>query len=380
MLHAFLLTGVTYLWMNQSWQLPDEQLIAKTNQIIRYILWPDENRIRSLKDEFLFINCSYDKSLTPFEDQFGTGQVAITDRQKLAHLLSIFNNTKYKPKIIIVDLLFDSPSKDDSILASGLAQSQNLILSADPEVEKIKLPSRIKKAQANYFTSTGSFLKYPVLADTGTYLPAAIYVSLYHQEVNRAPFGFVRIGKAWWLNSFIVDLEMRMRHFEDGSLAYLNLGELLGSTSKEDIAEGAKNKIVIIGDYFINDQHNTVLGTQAGPLLVANAYLSMVKGRAAITWKGSLLIFIFYFLLSLRNLSMTADLGNTSKIMTSRFLRFMLKYATYLIIFSLFSIFLYQLLDKHFQILLFAFYFNGLEFIIRKYDGFRRRIYRIAFD
>jgi len=377
-LHALLLVSVTYLWMNQPLELPDEQLIAKTNQIIRYVLWPDKT-LPSLREEFLYINCSYDKTITPFEDQFGSGQITITDREKLAHLLSIFNDAKHKPKMVVVDLLFEVPSKSDSLLVRELARSQNFVLGGDPEIGGIKLPAGIEKAPANYLTSSGSFFKYPVLNDSVAYLPAALYQYIKNQKGHLSTFGFVRMGKAWWLNSYIVDLEMRIRFLEEGTLAYLNLGELLASTPAEEIGEGAKNKIVIIGDIFINDQHDTVLGRQPGPLLVANAYLSLLRGRAAITWGGSLLLFVFYYLMSWRILSMTSDPQATT-VVTSKFVRFMLKYVSYLITFSLFSVLLYQLLDKHFQILLFAFYFNALEFIIKRYDGLRKWMQRIVFQ
>ncbi len=363
--------------MNQPLELPDEQLIAKTNQIIRYVLWPDETRLPLLRQEFLYINCSYDKMLTPFEDQFGSGQITITDRQKLARLLSIFNGAKYPPKMVVIDLLFDAPSANDSLLVRELVRSKNLILGVDPEVAAIKLPEIIKKAQANYLTSSGSFLKYPVLTDSGSYLPAAMYQHIKNEKGRQTGLGFVRMANGWWLNSYIVDLEMRIRFLEHGTLAYLNLGELLSSTSAEEIADGTKNKIVIIGDVFINDQHDTVLGSQPGPLLVANAYLSLLKGQAAITWGGSLLLFIFYYVMSWRILSMTAN-PDAGQVVASKFLRFMLKYVSYLITFSLFSVLLYQLLDKHFQILLFAFYFNALEFAVKRYDGLRSSIQRMV--
>jgi CHASE2 domain len=366
--------------MNLPFELPDERLIAKINQVTRYVLRENKAEIQNLKHKFLFVNCTYDKMLIPYDDENGSGEITITNRQKLAQLLSIFNRAKEKPALVILDLLLVEPSPADSFLVTELANTQHLILGWDQDLGIIPLPPGIKLAQANYFTTSGSFLKYPVLNQNNEYLPAAIYSHLQNIPARLNWFGFVRMGNELWLNSFIVDLEMRKRYLIDNSLAYVNLGELLQSETVEEIAESAKGKIVIIGDVFVNDQHDTVLGEQPGPMIVVNAYLSMLKGQATITWKGSFLLFLFYYIFSRRTILMTNEVSKTNTTSPApKFLRFILKYVSYLVVFSAFSILLYQLLGKHFQILLFAFYFNGLEYLIKRYDGLRKRIEKIAF-
>jgi hypothetical protein len=365
--------------MNLSFELPDERLVAKINQVIRYVLMEDEKHIAQLKNRILFINCTYDKMLIPYEDENGSGEVTITNRSKLTRLLAILNNSKEKPKLVIVDLLFVEPSQGDSLLVRELTRNPNLIQGWDQDLGMIPLPPSIKRAQAKYFTASGTFLKYPVLGANSTeFLPVAIYDHLQKQTPRLNWLGFVRMGNQWWLNSFIVDIEMRKHYLSDNRLAYVNLGELLLSETEAEIAESASGKIVVIGDVFVNDQHDTVLGEQPGPMIVINAYLSMLRGQPAITWKASLLLLIFYYYMSRRLLIMTHEkLSETQA--TPKFVRFLLKYVSYLLIFSLFSIALYQLFDKHFQILLFAFYMNGLEFLIKRYDGLRKRIEKIAF-
>jgi hypothetical protein len=366
--------------MNLSFELPDERLVAKINQVIRYVVMEDDARIAELKRQTLFINCTYDKMLVPYEDENGSGEITITNRAKLARLLSILNSAKEKPKLIVVDLLFVEPSEIDSLLVKELSRSPDLIQGWDQDLGMIPLPPTIKRAQAKYFTASGTFLKYPVLASNDTeFLPAAIYDHLQKQKPTVNWLGFVRMGNQWWLNSFIVDVEMRKHHLSDNRLAYVNLGELLLSETADEIAESAQGKIVVIGDVFVNDQHDTVLGQQPGPMIVVNAYLSMLRGQPVINWKASLLLLIFYYYMSRRLLIMTHEkLSETQA--APKFIRFLLKYVSYLLIFSLFSIILYQVFDKHFQILLFAFYMNGVEFLIKRYDGVRKRIERLAFS
>ncbi len=377
MLHALILVGVSYAWMNLSWELPDERLVAKFNQMSRYVIFGSKSRIQELKKQFLFINCAYDKLLIPYEDDHGSGQITITDRQKLAGLLSVFNQAGRKPKLVVIDLLFIEPSPVDTLLSAALSQSQNLILGWDTDAGSIQLPPQLAKGQAAYYTASGTFLKYPVLSARDKTLPTAIYSFLEHKNPYSTWLGFVRMGSEWWLNSFIVDIEMRKAFLEDNQLAYVNLGEMLDAESAGEIEESTAGKIVIIGDIFMNDQHDTVLGKQPGPMIVLNTYLSMLKGQATITWSGSLLLFVFYFAVSWRIIAMAKDVSPNPA--APKFIRFMLKYVTYLLIFSVFSVILYQVMGKHFQILLFAFYFNILEHLMRRYEWMRNKIRAIAF-
>lgn len=370
--------------MNQPLELPDERLIAQTNQVLRYILRDDPQRLAELKKEFLFVNCTYDKTLTAYDDEFGSGQIILTDRQKLTRLLSVMNNAREKPKLVIIDLLFLEALPDDSLFTKELARMDNLVMGWDRELDEIEVPASVKKAQANYYTASGTFFKYPVLTDSGEYLPAALYHYAENKKGTLTRLGFVNMENELWLNSFIVDIEMRIRHLMDNRLVYLNLGETLTNFSTEEIVEATKGKIIIIGDViindiFTNDRHDTVLGAQPGPMLVANTYLSMVKGQARITWDGSMLLFIFYYIMTWRIMSMSTEAISSSKVATPRIVRFLLKYVSYLVIFSVFSIVLYQVLGKHFQILLFAFYLNAIEFLIKRYEGVRVRLNRWAF-
>ncbi len=308
---------------------------------------PDEpGRIRSrllqrepLHNQFLFINCSYDKALTTYEDEHGAGQIAITDRQKITRLLSILNAAPQKPKLIVLDLLLqDAPSNYDSTMFKEMGQTRNLIVGWDETKGDFDLPPSVRRAEAYYYSASGSFLKYPVLNKTGEYLPASIYTSL-HSETNPhlTKSGFVRTQDSFWLNSFIVDIELR-----EHALNYFNLGEFIDGFTPEEIQKIAYDKIVIMGEYFLDDQHDTVLGRQPAPLLVANTYLSLKKGQASITWTASIVLLIFYFTMSWRIVSMSIDRPvATDKPNRSKFTRFLLKYMTYLVIFSGFSIIMY---------------------------------------
>ena len=364
-LHSSLLVVLTYWWMNQPIELPDENLIALINQRIK--VWKqDSQKTEDLHKRFLFINCSYDKALVPYADEYGEGQIAITDRKKIADFLHEINNVSQQPKAIAIDLQLENPSENDSLLYQEMNQAKNLLLSWNRKTNNIEVPSNVKKAEASYVTRSGSFLKYSLLNDAGEYLPTAIYTTLTGDTPKLNSLGAVTLNQKLSLNTFIVDILIRV-----SDLNYFNLNEFI-SLPPTEIEERVKNKVIIIGEYFQDDIHDTVLGKQPGPLLVANTFLAIEKGQSVIKWSTSLLLFIFYFLLTWRLLLLAKDKGlKLNKLIHSRILRVSFRFLTYIFVFAMLSICFYQIFDQHFQLILFAVYFNVIEFLTRRYTRVR---------
>ena len=189
-----------------------------------------------------------------------------------------------------------------------------------------------------------------------------------HDTLQRlGPIASSKTG--WWLNSFIVDLPIRQSHIDNNEVTMWNLGDILKYSSPEEIQSIAKGKIVVIGDFYEFDIHDTLLGKQPGPLIIVNTYLGLLKGVPKITFWGFFFVWLLYFACSLYILRLH---GYRKKIQTSRFFRgkvmkFVLKYFSYLVFFSLYTILLYALTGKHFELILFALYFNLFEFLVRRY-------------
>jgi hypothetical protein len=375
-LHALFLAGLTLVWMNLSWEFGDEVIVSRINQIVRYeVVNPRNEVVEQFKKDLLLINTSYDKTLIDFEDDLGSGKRPVTDRAMLARLTQLFNTAPVQPSLVVVDILFDNPSPDDSVLQHELHGINNLVISSKVGADgKMVAPwTGLNFALAQYSTTTGTFLKYNLVSDSTHYLPTAMY-----HETEGTTFyewaGLVRTYPGWWINSFIVDLPVRKSHIDNGEVLIWNMGDALNIFDAEEVKRMVAGKIIIIGDFYEYDIHHTLLGEQPGPLIVANAYLGMLQGIPRIRLFDGMLIFLLYFISTLYVTAWRPYRGKIGDIGVYKWKagKFILKYLTYLFIFSLYSIFLYLLTSRHFQLLLFGLYFNIFEYVVDLY--FRKTI------
>lgn len=370
-LHALFLAVLTLVWMNLSWEFGDEVIVSRLNQIVRYeVVNPKNEIVEQFKKDLLLINTSYDKTLINFEDDRGAGKRAITDRALLAQFAHLLNSAPTQPALVVVDILFDNPTSNDSLLQQELRDVHNLVISSKLGSDgKIIAPwSGLNFALAQYSTTTGTFLKYNLVNDSTHYLPTAMY-----RETKGTSFyewaGLVRTNPGWWINSFIVDLPVRKSHIDNGEVLIWNLNEALHLYDADDVKQMVADKIIIIGDFYEYDTHNTLLGEQPGPLIVANAYLGMLQGIPRIRLTDGILIFLLYFISTLYVVEWRSYKNKLGDIGVYKWKpgKFVLKYLTYLFIFSLYSIFLYLLTSRHFQLLLFGLYFNIFEYLFDRY-------------
>jgi hypothetical protein len=365
-IHALLLAILTLVWMNLSWEFGDEVIVARINQIARYEIFNPKNKVvEQFKKDLLLINTSYDKTLVEYENDFGAGTRAITDRKKLADFFHTINNGPGAPSIVVVDIIFDNPSPDDSLLRTELGKITNLVISSEigDDGNPVRPWPGLNFALAQYQTTTGRFLKYNLVDDTIHYLPAEMY-----HEAKGTRFkewaGLVRTRPGWWMNSFIVDLPVRKAHIDNGEVLMWNLGDAL-TFPPDEVKSIVEDKIMIVGDFYEYDLHQTLLGEQPGPLIVANAYLGMLQGVPRIKLLDGFLIFTLYFFSTMYVLTWRK---HKDKLLTDkRKFTNLLKYLTYILVFSLYSILLYLLTSRHFQLLIFGLYFNLFEYLVDRY-------------
>lgn len=90
-----------------------------------------------------------------------------------------------------------------------------------------------------------------------------------------------------------------------------------------------------------------------------NTYLGIVKGRPKITLLLFSLVFMLYFASTWYVLSRRNNERVLKVVMFRQKIgRFFLKYLTYIVVFTLFTVFVYVVTGQHLQLLLFALYFN----------------------
>ena len=369
--HSFLLVILTYGWMNLNFEFADDMIkVARVNEVLQYLLLDKKDSgTEAIKKNLLLINCSYNKMLVPYEDDRGSGTRAVIDRPLLTEMIRIL--TRAKPTMILFDIFLDNPSAYDSALHAELLQASPLIMSSylNNDGSMNRPHAGLLYARAQYGTNIGSFLKYQLLDnDTIKYVPSVMYELTTGDTLHRLG-SIVHSKKAWWLNSFIVDLPIRQSHIDNNEVTMWNLGDILKYSSAEEIQNIAKGKIVVIGDFYEFDIHDTLLGKQPGPLIIVNTYLGLLKGVPKITFWGFFFVWLLYFACTIYILQLH---GYRKKIRNSRIFRgsvmkFIFKYFSYLVFFSLYTVLLYALTGKHFELILFALYFNLFEFLVRRY-------------
>ncbi len=369
--HSLLLVILTYSWMNLNFEFADDMIkVARVNEVLQYLLLDKrDSPTEEIKKKLLLINCSYNKMLVPFEDDRGSGTRAVIDRPLLTEMIHILRQAK--PSMILFDIFLDNPSAYDSALHAELLQFSPIIMSSylNTDGSMNRPHPGLLYARAQYATNIGSFLKYQLLDnDSIKYVPSIMYELTTLDTLQRLG-PIARSKTAWWLNSFIVDLPIRQSHIDNNEVTMWNLGDILKYSSPEEIQSIANGKIVVIGDFYEYDIHDTLLGKQPGPLIIVNTYLGLLKGVPKITFWGFFFVWLLYFACSLYILRLH---GYRKKIQTSRFFRgkvmkFALKYFSYLVFFSLYTVLLYALTGKHFELILFALYFNLFEFLVRRY-------------
>lgn len=372
--HAAVLTLLTFLWMNVAWEYGDEILVARVNEILKELIFEQKDPVtRQVQSDLLLVNTSYDKMLIGFEDSYASGTRAVTDRKKLAEFLQMLE--EHPPRLVVIDLLFDYPSPYDSMLAAQVQRLPRVVLATRYE-ESGQLLKQFPSAfygLAYYSTFSGTFLKYPIAqTDSAKFLPARMWELLHQKNITTAA-GFARNESAWWFNAPIIDISFRRNQILNNELLMWNLGDIFNypdAFPPEKVSALAQDKIIILGDFFEYDEHQTLLGREPGPLLLANAYLTLARGIPKITGRDFLLIFFLYLLTTLYILRLKRlqnRMGNW-QVFKWKIGKFIVKYLTYLFIFSLCTVLLYFYTGKHFQLLLFALYFNVVDFLASKYE------------
>lgn len=357
--------------MNLSWEFSDEVIVARVNQVVKYLLLGSESStVTDFKKKLLCINGSYDKALIPYEDDYGTGNQPVTDREKLAKMIATLADASTPPDLVVLDLFLDGPSPEDSLLRYHLSRIPAVVISAseDDEGKPVYRWPEFAYGLPYYETTTGSFLKYQLTSPEAVYLATAMYQSQ-HKTSFHWRIGLARTEDNWWHNSFLLDLPIRRNLFETNEVILWNLGEALNLFASNEIQQIASNRIVLIGDFFQYDEHETLLGEQPGPLIVANAYLALLEETPLIRFVDGLLIFFLYFfsgyyVITFRQKGRHLFGRGTDR---SRFTKFITTYFSYLLIFSIYSIGLYLLTGRHFQLLLFALYFQLIDWLSSKY-------------
>ena len=255
------------------------------------------------KENFLFLNVSYDKELTEYLDEFGfpVGNQAITDRKKLSELFKILAE-KNEHVAIVCDIRLEINADSDSQLQKSVSNLKNVFFSRHFTNNSLNpIVIDVPWAISDYPIVNGAFIKFKYFyQDSIKTMPIKLYESINKKDFTGSEYTFSD-GENLYLNTFITDLKIRPYDlFEvQENYPYSNLGELL-LIEKSEIEKIAKGKIIVIGDFQESDMHDSLLGDMPGPLLLTNAYLTILNKENKVTFPIILFLFTVFLLLSLK--------------------------------------------------------------------------------
>jgi hypothetical protein len=366
--HAIAMIIFTLYLMKLPWLAGDEKFLIWSTSALKFA-----NRETPPSEDFAFINTSYDLQLIDRIDEYGfpVGNQVITDRMKLAQLFNILNSGEVKSKYIFCDIHFVDPTEDDSLLYDALKNTDNIILSAHlNDMDELENPlfEGINRGLSDYVIGSvfdGVYKYQLIYEDTLKLTPLKVYEDLTKEEIRQAG-PLVKIGNRWTLNNFIMNYRLLQKDIEDLEAGFnpVGLGELLYLEDR-DIQEFTAGKIVLIGDFFEQDMHETLFEITSGPLILLNAFLSIQAGDTIVNFGFFLLLFIVYCYLSYM-VFVEGDYmeKQVSKLGSVAITKYLIGFASYLILLTMLSVATFFLFNIHINIVFVAVAFYVMDKLV----------------
>ena len=421
-LNAVLMTVFTFLWLNNSYILTDdEEYMIKTTSGLRSTYFKLKEKPNP--EDFLFIDIAWEKQLVNEYNEEGQiiGKRPITNRKRIAEFLSYVNQTN-KHKFIILDVFFKDSSDyaSDSDLQKAFSKTKNILIPyhmdehGKPDMPIFNAPVALSDYDKDDIDN--NFVKFKCLyGDSVRTTPLVMYEMLHGDKfTDHDIYGSFKGNLA--LSSFILDLRIWNQNLnritektnlsdtsETVKYEILYLSDVLydainpsllkpesefteedkakklmmPNILQEEIPQHIDNKIVVIGDFSDSDIHETIYGATPGPLILLNVYLALRDGDNLFNvWFILFLLGGFYFIsyncFKGKDIFATYIKRLTKRVKKLNRASFFLNFMSYILYFILLSVLSFFLFNIHITILLLALYMEVLEKLvqyIRKKNG-----------
>jgi len=372
----FLLISSIYL-LNLPYIYEDElRLIQTTSAIKKFIISREEKPERS---RFLFVNVAWEKQLIEKldDDGFPVGNQPITNRKSLTGFFNRINQKPDNHKYLVCDISFIDPSENDEELQAEFDKLKNYTVSYHKDENDIPQNPifNVSKSISDYTTfNVDKFIKFKLVqADTLITTPIKIYQDIYNKKIEQGLF--YQLNNQYILNSFIVDFRIWSYDLSDNSdykYDFINIGDFKFLPDSV-FHKLLKDRIVIMGDFELNDIHETVYGDMSGPLILLNTFLAVEKGENKLSVYYLIFIFLSFVIINYYvfdiNIRFKAHFSHL--IAKSPIYNEMLRFFLYLFYFSIISSISFFIFNIHLTILLFSGYMSFLD-IMNNYFADRR--------
>tara|TARA_A100000171_G_C2140371_1_gene154971 strand:- start:16353 stop:17726 length:1374 start_codon:yes stop_codon:yes gene_type:complete len=301
---ASLLSVATYVLTNRP--ISDGKANAYIGDLNFYFGFDGSDRLNTATflENVVCINVAFDKEIVTYRDSISgvtRGEMAITNREKLATLLEISKN---QHKYMFIDILLDPEvsSVNDSLLYSALSITERVLVPSYYKGGQLVTPDVSANTGFSGFKVTDEnerFLKYSFIhTDSIKSVALRMYEELDNGELTKGAIFDTSNGDLS-LSSLL--LALRVGPFDqyriDGRLNYYDLGtQLLDSLVIEKVSAIVKDKIVLVGDFESSDEHLTQIGHLAGPIIHYNAYLALQNNDHKISNTLIATVFFVFFL------------------------------------------------------------------------------------
>jgi len=298
LLWGTVLLATSFAWLCYGFTLDDEKLLVQTTAIARMALTAEP--ATHYADEFLFVDTAYDPALIEATDAdgFPLGRQIITDRAALAAFFRALRAADVH-RFVLCDIAFVAPSPDDAALQAALDGLRDVVVPQPLDAHGTPVPLVVDapRALARYRKDGGTFVRFPLVqADTMVTVPIAMH---------RAMHPGAQILGSLSLPTFVPALRL----LPQAMPAPIPLGQLLPVLADSAQARTfLDERIVVVGDLSSpRDQHDTVVGSIPGALLLANVYLALREGDHVAS--PPLLAFLWLALVGLTWATLRRELG-----------------------------------------------------------------------
>lgn len=391
-LSGVLIMVVTWLYQNYDFSFSVEDAFLKKVFFVKDKIYSPAPK---KKADFVFINTGKDLALV--EDTVDYGNIAVSDREKIYQFIHSVNALPQRPAFTVIDIQFYYPysinPQIDTLLENELKSNPRIMIPVLKDGSgKYKTPLYdVPYAYSDYRTFGSSFNKFRIL----NHEAISSVPILLDKEVNGSTyedhFWFATCNKrlclsSIWPSYYLKDDDIATVHQgvdiqsikkESGKAArtgkisaqYYNIGEILFDidANLENYATFFKDKIIIIGN-FEGDKHSTPVGKVAGPVLLANIYLSLLNKQHIIS-----IGFLVTILLAFSALSYVALYEKIPEVkfkfkflFSSYLIKFIRSYVSYFGCMFVLSLLVLVIFNVQVALFLPSFIFSGIEYVRHK--------------
>lgn len=273
----------------------NEELTMKKLQLTSMLTG---GKTKPIPSDILPVNISFDRQLTPVNDEYGIpcGVIDVADRRKLLDFLSRIKDADYAA--IAIDIFFDSsmPAEGDTALFKCINGMKRLTVPVHSDGTISPLIDKKLHSNGDYAVNliSNNFSKYNFTGGDGIPSMAQTLFNNSHNVKNYKPEIFDN-------TTMILPLPVSLEnsYTEEGDKVWYNLGtDILDVSTDEELRNLVKGKRIIIGDYCMNDIHDSYVGYISGPAIVINALTALEEGKTKINIWSMLLTYIVYFIIA----------------------------------------------------------------------------------